>query len=52
MDGDDLLRWVEIDRGIADYSDVAQGSPYTPETAVFFMPVEGKPDLVVLDTGR
>jgi hypothetical protein len=48
MDGDRLVRWVEIGRGIADYSDVAAGSPYTPETAVFIMPVDGQPDLVVL----
>jgi len=48
MDGDRLVRWVEIDRGIADYSDVAGGSPFTRETAVFYMPLEGAPDLVVL----
>jgi hypothetical protein len=49
MDGDRLVRWVEIERGIADYADVADGSPYTPATAVFIMPVEGEPDMVVLN---
>jgi hypothetical protein len=48
MDGDRLVRWVEIDRAIADYSDVVGGSPFTPETAIFIMPVEGDSTMVVL----
>ncbi|HUF38636.1 MAG TPA: hypothetical protein VMN57_08945 [Anaerolineales bacterium] len=48
LDGNRLTRWVEMDRNIADYSDVAAESPYTPETAVFIMPVEGEAGIVVL----
>ena len=48
MGGDRIARWVEINRSVADYTDVADGSPFTPETAVFIMPVEGEPRMVKL----
>lgn len=41
--GERAVRWVELPRSQADFSDLFAGSPYPPEDALFFFPSEDSP---------
>jgi hypothetical protein len=45
---DEIVQWVEMPGNLSDYASIADRAPFTPETALFFLPFEDQPTMQIL----